>query len=487
MRTPVPIVIVVLALIAGGSVHAITPLEGMKQIAQRYSRGVKEQPSRDIARKPERWPETVEKLVRIRFDDIPILSRPTLLSKKLEIIALAREGEIAKHIEDKTIALLHNPLSRAPSDNGIWYLVELLDERQGWILGQPSGEEVIAEAFKNPLHDPEKILKKKIENFKANLKPVVIGKKTFMRLRRPLIIDSVEYESGTYFDVTDNHPAVTALVTADGSVARIRPLREHEVEYIDLNWDVANNLATGEFRPSQIIKRYFYWVSSIAGSVFMEQRTTLHSFLLFGSIAYFAFIYWVKNNFVVSIGKFLLIMVAFSVPFAFVLAIFLDLSRGHTESYLRYLHAVDVRNLELDSMKTEEGLLFPLSKLPYVERSGWDTFRNIFYVPLFIVFHVGYLATIPYLVKGLHYLVVPHPAEEYIDEAVRPGRHKKIDVRGLAQAIHARIPTRLPPVFVSKNYSVKARALRARVDADRRLMESVIDRERTRGKFEDKE
>lgn len=82
-------------------------------------------------------------------------------------------------------------------------------------------------------------------------------------------------------------------------------------------------------------------------------------------------------------------------------------------------------------------------------------------------------------IAWVHCLFVPHRAEEPIRDAVRT--QKPIDTKLLAERMKRKLvvnPDDLPAQFKSKNQAAKAEELATFVEADRKLMEAVAERER---------
>ena len=82
-------------------------------------------------------------------------------------------------------------------------------------------------------------------------------------------------------------------------------------------------------------------------------------------------------------------------------------------------------------------------------------------------------------IARIHYFFVPHPAEAPIKDAVRT--QKPIDTNQLAEIMERTLdvnPDDLPARYKSKNQTEKAKDLATLVEADRKLMEAVAERER---------
>lgn len=111
---------------------------------------------------------------------------------------------------------------------------------------------------------------------------------------------------------------------------------------------------------------------------------------------------------------------------------------------------------------------------------GPAIFIGIVAVPIIILYHL------PLTAQGLWIVLcrafVEHPAEPVIDDAL--STDTDIDVEALARALEIapRVLTDPPPERVSRQHRARAEELKRRLDADRALIEAVIEREKARVK-----
>ena len=84
------------------------------------------------------WPDG-KTLVRVLQDNVPILGAPNLNAPKLDVLGVARQGEIFALVNQKRMLSLVNPLSSVPDQSGVWYNVAQLEGKQGWIFAHPQG------------------------------------------------------------------------------------------------------------------------------------------------------------------------------------------------------------------------------------------------------------------------------------------------------------------------------------------------------------
>lgn len=97
---------------------------------------------------------------------------------------------------------------------------------------------------------------------------------------------------------------------------------------------------------------------------------------------------------------------------------------------------------------------------------------------------LGAIVRLPYtIIAWLHYFFVPHPAEAIIKEATRPGDPQPINTSQFAATMKRKLsldPDDHPAGYKSENQTKKAEALAALMEADRKLMEAVKEREKAR-------
>lgn len=86
------------------------------------------------------WPGGT-KFVRVEQDDVPVLGHLGLNGNTLTIEGVASRGEIFAFVGRHDLISIPNPLSSAPDQNGLWYKVELLEGKQGWIFAEPAGHQ----------------------------------------------------------------------------------------------------------------------------------------------------------------------------------------------------------------------------------------------------------------------------------------------------------------------------------------------------------
>ncbi|MFZ1935260.1 MAG: SHD1 domain-containing protein [Thermoguttaceae bacterium] len=100
--------------------------------------------SRDVPRqkstRPADWPKA-KKLVRVEQDNVPILDAPDLAASNLNIFGVASVGEVFALVDQKSVLALMNPLGSTPDQSGLWYKVQMLDGKQGWIFAEPQGHQ----------------------------------------------------------------------------------------------------------------------------------------------------------------------------------------------------------------------------------------------------------------------------------------------------------------------------------------------------------
>jgi hypothetical protein len=101
------------------------------------------------------------------------------------------------------------------------------------------------------------------------------------------------------------------------------------------------------------------------------------------------------------------------------------------------------------------------------------------WVLFFIVWYAVKRTEITDFIAWVHCLFVPHRGEGPIRDAVRT--QKPIDTKLLAEIMKRKLvvnPDDLPARFKSKNQAEKAEELANFVDADRKVIEAVAERER---------
>ena len=86
------------------------------------------------------WPNG-DRFVRVEQDDVPILGAPDLNAPNLDVLGVASAGEIFAFIEQNRFTALVNPLSSTPDQSGLWYKVEMLEGKQGWVFADPVGHQ----------------------------------------------------------------------------------------------------------------------------------------------------------------------------------------------------------------------------------------------------------------------------------------------------------------------------------------------------------
>lgn len=111
---------------------------------------------------------------------------------------------------------------------------------------------------------------------------------------------------------------------------------------------------------------------------------------------------------------------------------------------------------------------------------GPAIFIGLVSVPLIILYHL------PLIAQGLWIVIwhafVGHPAEPVIDEAL--STDAEVDVEALARALEIDPRTLVDPPSEqeSRRHRARAEELKRRLDADRALIEAVIEREKARAK-----
>jgi hypothetical protein len=78
------------------------------------------------------WPDDA-RLIRITRDETPILGVPDLRTTQLEIVGIARSGEIFEVVGTRRVAAA----SAGRAGAGEWFKVRLIDDRTGWLLAGP--------------------------------------------------------------------------------------------------------------------------------------------------------------------------------------------------------------------------------------------------------------------------------------------------------------------------------------------------------------
>ena len=96
--------------------------------------------SRDVPRRkstsPTDWPDA-KGFVRVQQNNVPILGAPDLVAPSLNIFGVSSMGEMFALVDQKRVVALMNPLSNTPDQSGLWYKVQMLDGKQGWIFAEP--------------------------------------------------------------------------------------------------------------------------------------------------------------------------------------------------------------------------------------------------------------------------------------------------------------------------------------------------------------
>jgi hypothetical protein len=55
----------------------------------------------------------------------------------VNIFGVASVGEVFAIVDQKSVLTLVNPFGSAPDQSGLWYMVQMLDGKQGWIFAEP--------------------------------------------------------------------------------------------------------------------------------------------------------------------------------------------------------------------------------------------------------------------------------------------------------------------------------------------------------------
>ena len=132
---------------------------------------------------------------------------------------------------------------------------------------------------------------------------------------------------------------------------------------------------------------------------------------------------------------------------------------------------------QLVSYRTASGHIRPVPDYrivaPYGDKRGYDqTFRPVPIVCLSFLHAILAVSLFPAL-RGAHYLLVPHPAEQHVRR--RPGKPSEINVAGFDDSLGKENIHNLPPDFVLKN---KARRIRNLADLVRAETEAADEVER---------
>ena len=251
-------------------------------------------------------------------------------------------------------------------------------------------------------------------------------------------------------------------------------------------WDFSKNLPTGASR--NFIVRYFHRFS-IFCEYLRKNFFFIFIFLITPLYIYLAF-YEEGKRLDDEFSLWLVIAVIFSL---FLLLWGGIVGRGYGE----YFDLYEKTNVLVESKKVSDktfpgGSYFrPLEGISLEHKlDGWPDFANLFWVPGFVIFHFLFFLSFRYFLRGvlnilkdLHYILVSHPTEKYIDGEIVDDQSAVEYANNIADSMDHESVNSIPPTFMSENQTKRAKAVTEKIKAEKRLMKEVLKRERTRAEL----
>jgi len=301
-----------------------------------------------------------------------------------------------------------------------------------------------------------------------------IGSRTFLVVGSVLgeKIDGISYPYLTAFDILGSDTASVKIVTARRQHVDLN-LKEHpNLKFSRVPWDTANNVPFGGDAPNQYFVRYYHFMT-----IMLTRPWFFVLSLLLAIGACFAAFATGKDR-----GGLVLIVV---LPILLVLGFGAYMGNG----YLRYLETYNAAVSWLAPYRTA-GIHFLPVRYSFInpEQAAGDAagplylVARLIWVPLFLVVHILFIRSIPSIIRGLHYLFVPHPAEKHLVTALAG---KALNRKAVVGSMGRGNLDNPPPAWVSKNQKERIGALRDKFKAETGVLNAVIDWKRKKEEVKD--
>lgn len=267
-----------------------------------------------------------------------------------------------------------------------------------------------------------------------------------------VILNGKPYPNGTVFDVVENdNETVTILLEGE---EKAFPMEKFHGGYgsagqlLSLRWDYANNHPTGLDTDEEYLKRYYHSIT-----VFINRHWVI-------ALIFFAF----------TVGIFFLMDETEKVKYWLaVTALFVLISTYMGNTYETFL-----AKYELVSFANK--IWLPDIGLDY-------KFCRIFHVPLFLIVHIGLLYTAFLLFTLLHYLIVPHPAEQHFKKMRQGTMSESEGKEKMEEAMYDYKKEGLLHLWVTKNRLRRLKAVLGLVQAEKSFLEALFQNIKIKRKF----
>ena len=442
-------------------------VKALEMYADAYVRQLGRYPSRKIANSAHDWPTDVHTFVRPYRSILPIFSRPSLGSDRPTIVGLTQKNEYLRYVGYEEVMLINNPISRRLSSNGMWYKVQLLNGRQGYLLGRPRDNPALAVVHMRRLS--ETLVPKARAQGRGTLAEPRIGKKSFYLVTSSDLNHEYCFTDGIYLEVADG-----GVIDCGGNVVALSALLlppnvRIRWKTVTIRWDYANNV------PAQAImatadSAFTIYFNKVNLAFYQRPYLAVLLVILLGA---YALLVGVD---LYSMGKacFALLLV--------MLCVYIGYNFG--QALIEYSLVRHRYNARLLGYELPSGQYLPMPAPIFrgaPEIPLWYSFLLLFYVPLFALAHIAVPVVLPFALRGAHYLFVQHPMEKHIPKR----RSQKVRVEDVLKNIPEYGTRSRTPRWVLRNRARRLDRIKKNLEKQNEVIEKLIQRERNRAGLDD--
>ena len=329
------------------------------------------------------------------------------------------------------------------------------DAENGWVEIEydlnPDTRHRVSTAYIMPVKMPQRV------------KPQ-IGERSFRMIwgGKEVTVDGHTYPELTAFDYLEEGDGIYRLIGFDGTPLSVTAEELPDSLWITRKWDWANNIPTTLEAP--IGSRYYHGFTRLLSHRWFYWTLFLGLFVYVGLFA-------------VGIGQPQVALVGF------LLLIPLWIGSCQGDGYNALQHRAEIAGGLLEGARTVDGHLKPIpSSWISHNKGGWLKFGDWLWVPIFGFAHAILVVIFPWVFRGAHFLLVPHPAEKHLASVFTTGQ---LDTAAVAASVGHGDMDNPPPAWVSQNQKRRLDALRERFRAETGLLNSIIDFKRNKARLED--
>ena len=285
-------------------------------------------------------------------------------------------------------------------------------------------------------------------------------------------IAGISYPMLTAFDILEQDANSAVVILSNDQIVRLKLSEYPHLQLSRVPWDTANNIPTARDAPDRVLVRYYHFITA------MVARPWFFVLLLLLSAGASLAV----NGFDEA-GRIVLVFLLVLT----LLVLFIGSYIGN--GYLRYINAYDSATTWLSPYRLDGVHLLPvqysfIDPRRVAENAAGTLYpvTRILWVPLFLLLHLYFIVSIPSVIRALHYIFVPHPAEKHLSDVLSG---KALDKEAVAASVGRGDIDNPPPTWVSENQKRRLDALRNRFKAEEGLLSAVINWKRKKAEFED--